>query len=174
MDRLSGQEYKDIYGRVPRSCVDTILLAPGSEPDLMVGRDGICNAGGPLEFALVQRSIPPYLGHWHLPGGTLRRHESILAASRRLVAAETGIERNRAFVIGSYEILSEEGQVEIDGVMQPVELHSVVHVVLAFASTRELKRDSNADRIGWFSEMPTPYIPAHGEWLVARRFARDA
>ena len=70
--RLPFEEYKQIYSRVPRFCVDLIIQT----------KDGVI---------LTKRDIEPYRGMWHLPGGTLLLRESINSAAKRIAKDEVGI-----------------------------------------------------------------------------------
>lgn len=70
---LSQTEFDAIYSRVPRLCVDIVMVEP----------DGV---------VLTKRSIEPGRGLWHLPGGTLRFGETLVEAVRRVALDETGVE----------------------------------------------------------------------------------
>lgn len=73
---LPPDEFKAIYSRVPRACVEIVLLInrPPTRDNLVL---------------LTKRTIDPKV--WHLPGGTLRHGESIHAAAARVAARELGL-----------------------------------------------------------------------------------
>jgi ADP-ribose pyrophosphatase YjhB (NUDIX family) len=70
--RLSSEEFKDIYGKVPRLCVDVVIQS----------KDGV---------VLSKRDIPPAKGMWHIPGGTVFFGESLEKAAHRIAKEETGL-----------------------------------------------------------------------------------
>lgn len=66
---LSQAEFDTIYGRVPRLCVEIIMVEP----------DGV---------VLTKRAITPGEGLWHIPGATLRFGETLVDAARRVAQEE--------------------------------------------------------------------------------------
>jgi len=56
--KLPLKEFKTIYSKVPRLCVDLVIR----------------NKQGTL---LTKRDIPPDLGWWHFPGGTVLIGETL-------------------------------------------------------------------------------------------------
>lgn len=70
---LPEEEFHAIYRRVPRLCVEVVIV----EPDRGV--------------LLKLRDIPPNVGAWHIPGGTVLFAESIEDAVRRVAADELGL-----------------------------------------------------------------------------------
>lgn len=70
--RLPNKEFKYIYGKVPRLCVEVIIQS----------KDGI---------VLSKRDISPAKGMWHIPGGTVLFGESLENAVKRIAKEETGL-----------------------------------------------------------------------------------
>lgn len=71
--RLSDEDWGFIYSRVPRLCVDALLI-----------RDG--------KVLLGRRSVEPYKHQWNLPGGTVYRGETLEQALIRNVKQEVGFD----------------------------------------------------------------------------------
>jgi ADP-ribose pyrophosphatase YjhB (NUDIX family) len=70
---LSQAEFDTIYGRVPRLCVEVVMVEP----------EGV---------VLTKRSIAPGEGLWHVPGSTLRFGEALVEAAHRVARDETGVD----------------------------------------------------------------------------------
>lgn len=70
---FSQAEFDAIYSRVPRLCVELVMVEPGG-------------------VVLTKRSISPGEGLWHLPGSTLRFGETLVQAAHRVALDETGVE----------------------------------------------------------------------------------
>lgn len=135
---LSDEEYNFIYSRVPRICVDLLVK----------NRKG--------EALLTQRTIEPYLNHWHFPGGRIRFKESIEDAVKRIAKGELGIELdNIGIMIGTCQFPDE--------MQKEQERHSIsiVHeIVLPDDITL-----SAQDKYKWCSEIPYPTIPPQALFL---------
>jgi len=71
--KIPFKEYKRIYSTVPRLCVEVVLLIN-------------------KEIALTKRDIPPAIGKWHIPGGTVLKGENLEGAVKRIAKEE--IEEN--------------------------------------------------------------------------------
>lgn len=63
--RIPKKKFEDIYSTVPRLCVELVIKNPQ----------------GTL---LVKRDIPPGIGKWYLPGGTVFYDENIEEAVKRV------------------------------------------------------------------------------------------
>lgn len=79
---LSKEKFDEIYHQVPRTCVEVLI-----ETD-----DGF--------FVLSKRLIPPCVGMWHIPGGTLFSGERLNDAAIRIAKDELGVKINILKVIG--------------------------------------------------------------------------
>jgi ADP-ribose pyrophosphatase YjhB (NUDIX family) len=82
---LPKAEYDAIYRRVPRLCVE-VVLATRSRGVLLALRD-----------------IPPNVGAWHIPGGTVLFGESLLDAVARVARMELGLEVRAGELLGTIE-----------------------------------------------------------------------
>ncbi|MBI2394634.1 MAG: NUDIX hydrolase [Deltaproteobacteria bacterium] len=61
----------------------------------------------PDQVVLVQRANPPAQGTWTLPGGKVDRGESLVAAARREVREETGLDVEIGALVEVIEIVSD-------------------------------------------------------------------
>jgi ADP-ribose pyrophosphatase YjhB (NUDIX family) len=85
---LSKADFEAIYARVPRLCVELVMVEPGG-------------------VVLTRRSIAPDEGRWHVPGCTLRFGESLVDAAHRVACAETGVEVDDLEQLGVAEYVFE-------------------------------------------------------------------
>jgi ADP-ribose pyrophosphatase YjhB (NUDIX family) len=67
---LPKAEFDSIYSRVPRLCVEVVIVSP---------ERGVL---------LSLRDIPPNIGAWHIPGGTVLFGEPLVEAVRRVARDE--------------------------------------------------------------------------------------
>jgi ADP-ribose pyrophosphatase YjhB (NUDIX family) len=136
--QLSNEDFAYIYSRVPRFNVDLIIRT----------KTGV---------VLVQRSIEPNLGAWHLPGGTLYKGEKIEEAALRIAMAETGLQVKFIKQLGCMEFPEEKrGELLVHTISIGVEVEAV---------SGELKQDTNACNIGIFTVLPSPGIKEHFVFL---------
>jgi hypothetical protein len=70
---LPKAEYDAIYSRVPRLSVEVVIVAPDR---------GV---------VLARRDIPPNVGAWHIPGGTVLFGETVAETFRRVARSELGL-----------------------------------------------------------------------------------
>jgi ADP-ribose pyrophosphatase YjhB (NUDIX family) len=78
----------------------------GADELPVVAVGGVVVAPGP-RVLLVERSKPPMVGKWTLPGGRLEKGETIVAAIEREVLEETGIRVAAGTLIEVVEIMTE-------------------------------------------------------------------
>lgn len=86
---LTHEEFKAIYSKVPRLCVEVVIKT----------EQGIL---------LTLRKEPAYKGLWHIPGGTVDYRESLHDAVKRIAKQELAIEVSVEKLIGYIEYFSEE------------------------------------------------------------------
>lgn len=143
---LSAKVYHDIYRRVPRFCVDVIIRS----------------SRGVL---LSRRSIPPYVGWWHLPGGRLRRNERLTAAVKRICREELGLEVKIQKLGGVIEYLKEPA-------VRGLSIHNVSVVFVARPSGGALRGSWQAEAVAFFKSPPPRTLPAVKKFLLAQGFAK--
>jgi ADP-ribose pyrophosphatase YjhB (NUDIX family) len=86
---FSFEEFKEIYSKVPRLCVDLVIK----------------NDKGVL---LLLRKEHGWEGMWHFPGGTVHYKEHVKNAINRIAKEELGKEVNIEKLIGYLEYPNEE------------------------------------------------------------------
>ncbi len=135
---LSREEFDAVYGRVPRLNVEVVLRTP----------DGV---------VLTLRDIEPCKGQWHLPGGTVRFGETLVAAVRRVARAELGVEVEVGELLGyiEYPLMHANG-------------YRGWPVGFAFQATHrsgELTGSAAGEQVGCFAEPPENTITEQAEFL---------
>ena len=135
---LPHDEYVAIYRKVPRLCVEVVINEPGR---------------GVL---LARRDIPPNIGAWHIPGGTVLFGEAVLDAVRRVAADELGVAVEIGELLGYIEYPSHHE----NGIDSPVGL--------AFACAIETGHDDLPDGAQWFPRLPDGLYAEQREFLAAR------
>lgn len=81
---LPEAEFRAIYSKVTRVCVDLIVST----------RNGLI---------MTKRSVPPAVGMWHIPGGTILFGESIGAALTRIGRSEICLTPKQFELLGVIE-----------------------------------------------------------------------
>ncbi len=138
--RLSDSEFKDIYSRVPRLCVDLVIRTPSG-------------------VILSLRKLPSWNGLWHLPGGTILYKEPAEKTVHRIAKSELGADVSIKKVLGYIEFPSEEATRGYGW--------SVSIVFLCELESDKIKT-SNHDsyEIRAFTEIPENIVPEHKEFLT--------
>lgn len=92
MSFLDNDTFKDIVTATPLVSID--LVVEDSQGNILLG----------------QRNNRPAQGYWFVPGGRIRKNETLDDAFRRLTREELGcaFERDRAYFHGVYEHLYED------------------------------------------------------------------
>lgn len=137
---LPKPEYDSIYSRVPRLCVEVVIATP---------ERGVL---------LTRRDIPPNVGAWHIPGGTVMFAEPVAQAVQRVALDELGLEVDVGELLGHIDYPSHY----LNGLDSPVGL--------AFACTvTSAPADAPApDGGAWFSRLPGGLYEEQREFLARR------
>ena len=78
----------------------------GQEPRPILGASAAVFRGN--DVLLVKRGKPPGAGLWSLPGGKVRRGETVLEAAIRELGEETGVVANLQPMAGFFEIITDD------------------------------------------------------------------
>jgi ADP-ribose pyrophosphatase YjhB (NUDIX family) len=123
---LPPEEYRRIFSQVPRLTVEVV----------------IADARGVL---LAERDVPPNVGAWHLPGGTVYWGERVLDAVLRKAEEELGIAIRPGRLLGYIEYPSHYE----NGIDSPVGLAFACEPLETLADEPEL-----LTRCRWFAAPP--------------------
>lgn len=135
---LSNEDFFSIYAKVPRLNVDLVLKT----------EEGVL---------LALRSIEPYKGQWHLPGGTVYKGETIEEATYRVCKKETGLESRFVKCLGYMEFPHE--------VRGGVSMHTISIAVQLSVTGGSLLHDEHAEDLAYFKVLPENIVREHGEFL---------
>ncbi|MBV9192795.1 MAG: NUDIX domain-containing protein [Solirubrobacterales bacterium] len=134
---LPQAEFEAIFRRVPRLCVEVVIATPDR---------------GVL---LARRDIPPNIGAWHIPGGTVLFAEPVVEAVKRVARGELGLEVGVGELLGYIEYPSHYN----NGLDSPVGL--------AFAT--EVAGDPRLpEGCAWFRRLPDGLYEEQREFLTRR------
>lgn len=132
---LPKAEYDSIYRRVPRLSVEVVVATP---------EQGVL---------LLRRDIPPNIGAWHIPGGTVLFAEPVVDAVRRVARDELGLAVEPQGLLGYIEYPSHHRA----GLDCPVGL--------AFSCALSTDSAPLADGAGWFTRLPDGLYAEQREFL---------
>jgi ADP-ribose pyrophosphatase YjhB (NUDIX family) len=136
---LPKAEFDAIFSRVPRLCVEVVIAAPERGVLLML------------------RDIPPNVGAWHIPGGTVMFGERLTDAVRRVALDELGLEVSVGDLLGYIEYPSHYE----NGLDSPVGI--------AFATTPAAGVTGDPpEGCAWFTSLPAGLYPEQAEFLARR------
>jgi ADP-ribose pyrophosphatase YjhB (NUDIX family) len=134
---LPKPQFDAIYRQVPRLCVEIVVVTP---------ERGVL---------LLLRDIPPNVGAWHLPGGTVLFGEPVVDAVKRVARDEIGADVEVRELLGYIEYPSHHTA----GLDSPVGL----------AFRTELRGDAQenlADGCAWFKRLPARLYREQREFLT--------
>ncbi len=140
---LSEAAFNDIYARVPRLTVEVVNQSP-------------------LGILLTRRESGPCAGLWHIPGGTVRFAEPVVAAVKRVAATELGFEVSVGPFLGYIEYPSHY----LNGLDSPVGLAFLTHFVGDRPTTL-------ANGQSWFTALPDPMHTEQRHFLLQHRLAKS-
>lgn len=126
VQKIPFTEFKKIYSRVPRLCVEVVLMRGKS-------------------LLLIRRTIKPAIGQWHTPGGTVLKGEDLEQAVQRVAFEELGVVVKVLKFIGVIEYRS-----YINHYSQDVSLAFTVRA----KNNKKFDLDGHADKYSFFSEIP--------------------
>lgn len=136
--KLSLEDFKFIYSKVPRLCVDLLIK----------------NEKGVL---LTLREIKPYKGFWHLPGGTVLLGETLNQAVKRIAEDELGVE---------VQIEKQLAAIEFPQNL-PLPYKSTVSIgFLVKIKNDAINLNNQASKFNFFHKLPSKIIPAHKDFIL--------
>ena len=136
--KLPYEDYRFIYDRVPRLCVDLVIRTGEG-------------------MVLSKRDIEPGKGLWHMPGGTVLMGESLADARQRIAGEETGLSLGGVQLLGTMEFVEEDNPY----------FHTVSLVFLAEVADGTLRGSDQGAEIRFFKELPGPMITEQERFLAA-------
>jgi len=119
---ISENLYKKIIKEMPVPCVDAVILDQG-------------------RVLLMKRNNPPVRGWWWIPGGRIRRGESLSEALLRQVKEETGLDIEIIRLIDVYSLFWKYR-------------HDVAVTYLVKKTGGKLKLNSEHSDFRWISDIP--------------------
>mgnify|MGYP001614488539 CR=1 FL=1 len=135
---LSSEEFRSIYSKVPRLCVDLIIKMQGG-------------------VILTLRNLPDYYNMWHLPGGTVRYKETIEHAVSRIAQEELNLSVKIVRTLGYMEFSNEEKERGFGW--------AVSIAVLCTSDLGEFTVGKGASEARVFIELPNAMIPEQKAFL---------
>ena len=137
---LPKAEFDSIYSRVPRLCVEVVISSP---------QRGVL---------LMRRDIPPNVGAWHIPGGTVLFAEPVADAVGRVARDELGLEVEVGELLGYIEYPSHHER----GIDSPVGL------AFSCAIVSRLPDEDAPAGCAWFRRLPSGLYAEQREFLGQR------
>ncbi len=134
--RIPEKEFRYIYSKVPRLCVDLIIK----------------NEQG---LVLTYRDIEPYKNMWHFPGGTVLSGEKISDAVNRIAKEETGLKVKIVKVLGVMEFFLDK----------PKKYHTVSVGHLVEVVGGKISGSFQAKKVEFFKKVPKGTIREQKEFI---------
>jgi ADP-ribose pyrophosphatase YjhB (NUDIX family) len=138
---LPKDEFDSIFGRVPRLCVEVVIVAPK------------------LGVLLARRDIPPNVGGWHIPGGTVMFGEPLVQTVKRVARDELALEVTVGEMLGYIEYPSHYN----NGLDSPVGLAFAAQTTRSQPAAQDLPNGCR-----WFSSLPEGLYEEQRDFLIQR------
>ena len=135
---IPSDEFQAIYSMVPRLTVELVIRTD-------------------MGILLTRRSIPPQVGKWHLPGGTVFFGESLPDAVRAVAKDELGVDVEVGKLLGYVEYPK-----------QHAEGYNGWPVGIAFEVTlkdSEVSGGRQGEEVAFFAELPQEIIEEQKAFL---------
>lgn len=116
-----------------------------------------------LEVLLIQRDLPPFQGHWALPGGFVHMDETVDEAARRELEEETGLHRVYLEQLYTFGDLGRDPR---DRVV------SVAYYALVKLSDHRVKAATDAREAAWFPAGSPPKLAFDHDRILQLALAR--
>ena len=133
------EEFKSIYSRFPRLCVDLVIK----------------KEKGTL---LTLRQDNGWIGQWHLPGGTIYLKETVQETINRVAKEELGLELEVVRLLGYLEYPSEEKERGYG--------HSISLAFLCKPKSENITLDNQVSAHEFFLTPPDNTIAEQKEFLL--------
>lgn len=138
--KLSFAEFKHIYARVPRLCVEVIIQSDKKE------------------VLLTERSIEPLKGKWHIPGGTVLKNEKLEQAVKRVAKEEIGVTIKIERMIGVIEYNLK------NYFSQPIGIVFLTKIISK--NIHNIRTDKNSKNFGFFKIIPADTVKEQKRFLI--------
>ncbi len=136
--RLTDEEFMVIFSKVPRVCVDLVIL------DRVNSR-----------VLLIKRGIKPFLGYWGVVGGSIYVDESPQQAMDRHTRTDLGIEIREIGLAGVFQNIYTSGDYppNLIVIAYAVEIAKFEPIILSLEATEFAwyNYDALPDKMGWTS-----------------------
>jgi ADP-ribose pyrophosphatase YjhB (NUDIX family) len=137
---LTYEEFKAIYSKVPRLCVDLIIMT----------EKGVL---------LTLRTKDGYKNQWHFPGGTVFYRESIADAVHRVALKEVGVDVEIVKYLGHIEYFSEVAERGFG--------YTVTLAYLCHPLSDQIALDDHAEKWDFFKKLPQNTIIEQKRFLAS-------
>jgi ADP-ribose pyrophosphatase YjhB (NUDIX family) len=137
---LPKEEFDAIFSRVPRLCVEVVIVTPDRR------------------VLLMRRDIPPNVGAWHIPGGTVLFGEPLVEAVKRVALDELDLEVQVGELLGYIEYPSHYDN----------NLDSPVGLAFRTQPAGGWEAAPVPDGCAWFNRLPLGLYEEQRQFLTAR------